>query len=190
MIDKRFHKMRTPAEQLKARYWQWGGYGLLILLTCIVQSTPRLIPELFGAKPLPVIPLTVCIAMFTGPVGGAAAGVAIGFLWDMYALDRLLGYHSLLLLVVGCAVGLLIQLLMRNNLLSAVLLTFGALLSVGLIDWLLLYLLLARQDAVPALIDPILINSLYTLFITPLVYGLTLLISRLVKRFTNTEHPS
>lgn len=69
--------------------------------------TPRLSPEIYGASPLLLVPLTVCIAMYAGPVGGAAAGIAGGFLWDLYS-DRLLGFNALLLLAVGCACGLLV----------------------------------------------------------------------------------
>ena len=119
--DEKLHG-KNPVPRLAGRYIKWTAYGLLILLFSTPQPTPRLIP------------LTVCIAMYAGPVGGAAAGIAGGFLWDLYS-DRLLGFNALLLLAVGCACGLLVRLLLRNNLLSALLLVGGALLFQGLADW-------------------------------------------------------
>lgn len=80
------------------------------------------------------------------PVGGAAAGVAAGLLWDMYS-TRLLGFNALLLLVIGCACGLLVRLLIRNNLLSAMLLTAAALVIQGVADWLGNYVILVIPDA-------------------------------------------
>lgn len=97
---------RNPMHRLGSRYIKWTAYGLWLLLVCVLQNTPRLIPPVFGARPLLVVPLVVCIAMYTGPVGGAAAGVAAGLLWDMYS-TRLLGFNALLLLIIGCACGLL-----------------------------------------------------------------------------------
>ena len=129
--DEKLHG-KNPVPRLAGRYIKWTAYGLLILLFSILQSTPRLIPEICGASPLLLVPLTVCIAMYAGPVGGAAAGIAGGFLWDLYS-DRLLGFNALLLLAVGCACGLLVRLLLRNNLLSALLLVGGALLLTGVI---------------------------------------------------------
>lgn len=125
---------KEPMRKLSDRYLQWTAYGLLILLTILVQATPKLLPAVFGARPLLIVPLVVCIAMFVGPIGGASAGIAGGILWDLYA-DRLLGFNALLLLFIGCACGLLVRLLMRNNLLTAMLLSAAALLFQGFMDW-------------------------------------------------------
>ena len=80
-------------------------YGGLILLFFLWQAAPHGFPTVFGARPMLLLPLVVAIAMFEGPGGGAAAGVAAGLLWDLYAF-RLFGFHALLLLVLGAAVGL------------------------------------------------------------------------------------
>ena len=52
---------------------------------------------------------------------GAAFGVGGGLLWALYA-DRLFGLDALLLLVIGCMCGLLVQVFLRNNWLTALLL--------------------------------------------------------------------
>ena len=119
--------------------------------------------------------------MFTGPVGGAAAGIACGILWDLYAA-RLLGFNALLLLVTGCLCGLLITLLMRNNLLTALLLSAAALLFVGLMNWLCYTLLLQEPEPVFILLRRILPSLGYTLVLAPLLYGATFLTARILKR--------
>ncbi len=170
-----------PKRPVQKRYLPWVTYGLLILLLLIAQNTPRMIPALWGARPLLAVPVTLYIAMYAGPVSGAAAGVAAGLLWDVYA-TRLFGFNALILLVLGVAAGLLVRLLIRNNLLSALLLTIGGLLVQGLCDWLFNYVLPMRADAVFWLLHGILPNLAYTLAVSPIVYGLVRLAAYFLKK--------
>lgn len=172
---------KPPMRKLSDRYLQWTAYGLLILMAILVQATPKLLPAIFGARPLLIVPLVVCIAMFVGPIGGASAGIAGGILWDLYA-DRLLGFNALLLLVIGCACGLLIRLLMRNNLLTAMLLSAAALLFQGLMDWFFNCLLLAEAEPLFILVRNILPNLAYSLVLAPALYGLTYLTAKILKK--------
>ena len=173
-------KEKDPMRRLGTRYLKWTAYGLLILLACIVQAAPRMIPSIAGARPLLIIPMVVCIAMFVGPVGGGAAGVAGGLLWDMFA-DRLLGFNALLLLCIGCAAGLLVRLLIRNNLLSALLLCAAALLLQGMADWFFTYVLMAEREPLFVLIHQILPNMLYSLVVSAPLYGIALLTARILR---------
>ena len=136
---------KNPLHRLSGRYLKWTAYGLLILGAGLLQMAPRVFPAVFGARPLLLIPIVVSIAMFEGPVGGAAAGIAGGLLWDLYA-DRLFGFSALFLMAICCACGLLVRLLIRNNLLSAMLLFSGALLTQGLMDWFFNYVLWMKED--------------------------------------------
>lgn len=119
--------------------------------------------------------------MFTGPIGGAAAGIAGGLLWDLYS-DRLLGFNAIVLLIICCACGLLVRLLIRNNLLSALLLAAGALLFQGLMDWFFNYVLLRGSEPWYMLLHLTLPNALYTLILSPLLYGLTRLIAHILRK--------
>ena len=114
-------------------------------------------------------------------LGGAAAGIACGILWDLYGA-RLLGFNALLLLVTGCLCGLLITLLMRNNLLTALLLSAAALLFVGLMNWLCYTVLLAEPEPGFILVRRILPSLAYSFVLTPLLYGGTFLTARILKR--------
>lgn len=178
--DEKLHG-KNPVPRLTGRYIKWTAYGLVILLFSILQSTPRLIPKVCGASPLLLVPLTVCIAMYVGPIGGAAAGIASGLLWDLYS-DRLLGFNALLLLLLGCACGLLVRLLLRNNLLSALLLVGGALLFQGLADWFFNILLLGRDSPLYVLLYMTLPDLLYSLVLSPLIYALITGMARLLRR--------
>ena len=136
---------------------------------------------MFGARPLLLIPIVVSIAMFEGPVGGAAAGIAGGLRWDLYA-DRLFGFSALFLMAICCACGLLVRLLIRNNLLSAMLLFSGALLTQGLMDWFFNYVLWMKEDPLYMLGRMLLPDMAYTLVVSPLLYGLPLLIAKTLRK--------
>ncbi len=170
----------NPLSSVREKYVRWTGYGLLLLVAFLFQSAPHSL-EIAGIKPLLLVPLTVAIGLFTGPMGGGAAGAVAGFLWDIYA-DCLPGFHGLFLLCIGCICGLLVVLLMRNNLLTATLLCAGTLVLQVLYDWGLTYCILGRDHPLQLLGDVYLPTALYTLLVSPLLYVLTLLMTRFLQK--------
>lgn len=172
--DKRAYQ---PIQRLSSRYLKWTAYGVVILLSTILQSLPRLFPSVGGSHPILVIPVVVCIAMFEGPIGGAAAGIAGGILWDLFS-DRLLGFNALLLLFICCACGLMAQLLIRNNLLSSLLMTAAALFSQGILDWFFNVVLLSESEPVYILLHLTLPNMLYSFVLTPIIYFIVYAMAR------------
>ena len=158
-------------------YLRWVAYGLILLFVSLLQAAPRLFPAFFGAHPVPLVPFVVCIAMFEGPMVGAAFGVGGGLLWALYA-DRLFGFDALLLLAIGCMCGLLVQVFLRNNWLTSLLLNGAVLLLYVLVDWLLRYVLFRNAEAVYALLHILLPNALYTFMLSPLVYVLIYRVAR------------
>ena len=158
-------------------YLRWVAYGLILLFVSLLQAAPRLFPAFFGAHPVPLVPFVVCIAMFEGPMVGAAFGVGGGLLWALYA-DRLFGFDALLLLAIGCMCGLLVQVFLRKNWLTSLLLNGAVLLLYVLVDWLLRYVLFRNAEAVYALLHILLPNALYTFILSPLVYVLIYRVAR------------
>lgn len=171
---------KNPLAAVSEKYRRIALYGALILVAFLLQSAPRAL-EIGGTKPLLLLPLTVCIGLFTGPIGGGAAGAIAGFLWDVYA-DRLPGFHALLLLVIGCVCGLLVVLLMRNNLLTAVLLCAGSLVLQIVYDWGLRYCLFGGDHPFAALWGTYLPTAAYTLAVSPIFYLLVFWSTRLLRR--------
>ena len=43
-------------------FFRYFSYSLLVILLYILQATPNLMPELFGSKPLLLLPLALAIA--------------------------------------------------------------------------------------------------------------------------------
>lgn len=158
-------------------YLRWFAYALILLLVSVLQNAPHVFPVIGGAHPVPLIPTVVCIAMFEGPLTGGAVGVGAGLLWAMYT-DRLFGFDAILLLIIGCACGLLVQVLIRNNWISALLLNAAVLLAYTLVDWLVRFVLFADEGAFVALYSILLPNTLYTFVLSPVMYQLLYLVAK------------
>lgn len=158
-------------------YLRWFAYGLILLLVSLLQAAPRLFPAFNGAHPYPLISAVVCIAMFEGPFVGAAVGVGGGLLWALYA-DRLFGFDALLLLIIGCVCGLLVQVLIRNNWIAALMLNAAVVLLYALLIWLVEYVLFTRAESFYALWHILLPNALYTFMLCPVIYYLAYRVAR------------
>ena len=165
---------------IQARYLSWTAWGLLILLFSLLQAMPHAF-EIGGARPLFLVPLVVGIALFNGPIGGAAAGLAAGLLWDLYA-THIYVFNGLVMMIIGCVAGLLIWLLLRNTWLTAWLLSAAAVLAQVLADWLFCYLIAGRDGPGWVLFHLYLPNALYTALLSPLFYFLTRSVIRTLRR--------
>lgn len=159
----------------------WIVYCACAVFTVLMQMAPRFFPVVYEARPTPLILLVVCVALFEGPRVGAVIGAVAGLLWDLYTF-RVFGFHAMLLMLIGVAVGLLVQLILRTNFLSGMLLCVSAVAVHTLLEWLLCYLLFLDPEAVTVLLRVYLPNALYTVVLSPVVYGITLLLARLLRR--------
>lgn len=159
----------------------WVVYGLLTLLVLLFQNAPRFFPTVWHARPIPLVLLVVCIALFEGVRLGAGIGLLAGLMWDVYSF-RLFGYDALILLLIGVTVGLLVQWLLRANFLSALLLCTAAVLTYTLTEWLFCHVIFQKQEIWTLLLEAYLPNALYTLVLAPLMIWLVLQIARYLRR--------
>ena len=107
-------------------------FALVILITHVLQNSSGLVPTVFGARAFLIIPLVVCIAMFERELAGALLGLFAGALWDGVSGTGD-GYYALFFMAVGAICGFLINVLMRNHLLTAIILcAFSALAFSGM----------------------------------------------------------
>lgn len=166
-------------------YVSWLVYGLLALLILVMQTAPRLFPAVVFARPVPLVPFVVCVALFEGARIGAGIGLIAGLLWDVYSF-RLFGFDALLLMAIGLAVGLLVQWLLRANFLSALLLSAGAILLQAVLEWLFCHVLFQKEELLTWLVKVYLPNAAYTMVLVPLIYWLALAVARFLRRRANS----
>lgn len=175
---------QTTGDRLRraeGRSLQYAAFGFFLLFCFLLQMTPGALPRIAGGLPLLLIPGVVCVGMFTDPVTGGLCGALAGFAWDMFSA-RPTGLCALYLLAAGCICGLLVQLLMRNNWLTALLLCGGAAFLQGLLDWLLTCVLWRLPDSGQVLLRQYLPNFCYTLAVSLPLYYLTLAIAKRLKK--------
>ena len=159
----------------------WIVYGLCAFFTMLMQMAPRFFPVILEARPTPLILLVIGVALFEGPRIGGIIGAIAGLLWDLYTF-RVFGLHAMLLMIIGVTVGLLVQLVLRTNFLSGMLLCVCGVLTHTLLEWLLCYVLFLHDESVTVLWNVYLPNAVYTIVLSPFVYGITLLLARLLRR--------
>lgn len=108
-------------------------FFFLILFSGILQISD-LLPEFFGFRFLPLLPLTVTIGMFERETYGLSFGLLAGILWDINCAEGD-GVYALLFALAGFVSGLLMTYLMMNNLLTAGILTGFWGIVYALVSW-------------------------------------------------------
>ncbi len=98
-----------------------GSLALILLVLSVIQNTDGFFPQIFGVRALLLIPAVVCIAMFERDMAGMFFGLFAGALWDMHASGA--SFNALYLFVVGFICGTLINTIMRNNIVTALILS-------------------------------------------------------------------
>lgn len=144
------------------------AYILELLVLFTLQETPGLLPAIYGARPVLLLPAVVTIAMLQRERSAMAFGVAGGLLCD-FGLSGLLGFHALVMGVVCFFISILVQTVMQVNLLTAVLTGVWAIGLMVFLQWLFLYYF-AYSHPVYALTHHYLPKYLYTLLFVPLAY--------------------
>ena len=83
---------------MERRYkiFRFAAYSLEFLLLFIIESTPFLLPELFGSKPMLLIPAAVTVALLEDELPAMFFGLAAGLITDL-AIGQSPGFFALAL---------------------------------------------------------------------------------------------
>ena len=108
----------------KPKYIKWVIFGALLVASVLLQNSVGGLLEFLGARVFLCIPFLVAIAMFEREVPAAIFGAFAGALWDVSSgVD---GFNTIVLMVLCAVSSLLISHLMRNNLITALVLGAGS----------------------------------------------------------------
>lgn len=164
-------------KQQKILWARRGIFVLLILLAHLVQNTPGWFPAFFGIRAYFLLTFTVCLGLFEREIAGAMFGLFAGVLWDTVSpLGD--GYHAFLFLLVGAACGILINTVMRNNLITALLLNTGAHLLYAVLYTVLFTVAQGIDGAGWLFLRYFLPSALLSVLFTPIVYLLVRFVMR------------
>lgn len=144
------------------------AYILEILVLFTLQETPGLMPELFGARPVLVLPAVLTAAFFVGEKAALAFGVLGGLLCD-FGFSGTLGFHALVFGALCFFLSVLVQVYLQANLVTALLAGFCGIGVTVLLQWLFFYYFSFSQPGY-VFTHHHLPKLFYTLLFIPLCY--------------------
>ena len=121
--------------------FRYIAFGFEILLLWVLQSTPKLLPELPGSKPFLLLAAALSFAACSKPVPAVVLGAVCGVLSDISA-NGAIGYFSVAFTLVCYASAVLLNTYLNRNAMTSAVLALGSVIAV-----LLLYFLLFRVFA-------------------------------------------
>lgn len=160
---------------------RYFAYGFEILLLYIMQGTPNFLPEIFGARPILLLPAAFCIAAFEKQIPALFYGLACGVLCDLSATG-VIGFFSFGLALFSFLEAALFERYMVRNFLNAVLLSV-----LGCIGLLCLYFLIfvLPQDFAGGFsyfLRHYVSKILYTFVFTAPLYGLNAFFGKVMRK--------
>ena len=143
-------------------------FALFIVFTAVFQSTKGMVLE-NRVSAMVFIPLTVCIAMHEKSVPALLFGIFSGILWDGMSIT-VDGYFTMVLGAASFFVSLISLFFMRNNIVSALILSFGATLFSNTWYWLNFVLMKGYDGALYIYLRYYLPAVLTTMIFVPVYY--------------------
>ena len=129
----------------KRIFFRYLAFALEIILLWVLQSTPKLLPELLGAKPFLLLSAALAFAVSEDVVPSVILGAVCGALADISA-DGTVGYFSVAFTLVCFAEASILGTYLNKNILTASVFSLGAsVVVIGL--YFLLFRVFAGYDA-------------------------------------------
>ena len=153
----------------KYKYIRWFAYVIEILVFFAIQQTPGLMPEVFGARPVLLIPVLISIALFEDEITGLWFGVFIGLLMD-FGISNVLGFNCILMAVFGYVLGLMSVNFIKVNILTSMISVIAVSIIVYLNHFVFGYLLHMYGENSYILLNNYLPRFGYTVLISPIFY--------------------
>lgn len=150
-------------------YIRRAVYAVLIMLAAMLQNTQGLFPEIFGVRAMLLIPAVVCIGMHERDIAGLFFGLFAGVLWDAFSAGPP-NFSAIMLTAAGYFCGLLISTVMRNNIMTALLLCISCIFIYNTAYWFFAYVIKGYDEAFVVYLRFYLPSVLYTVIFMPVFY--------------------
>ena len=155
----------------KSMYIRRALLALLVVATALFQNTKGALPEFHGVRAMPLAVLVAVIALFERSFAGFAFGFLSGVLWDFSLADGD-GFFAVLLCLIGFICGAASSFFLRNNIFSALFVSFvSALVTIGSY-WVFFLFLKGYDPSAKLLLSFYLPSCFYTLLFSPIYYYL------------------
>ncbi len=163
------------------RYFRYAVYVLEIVVLYLLEGTPNLLPEFYTAKPLLIISAAVSAAAFEQPLFSMFFGVFCGLVIDAGS-GGVMGLTSIILAVVCFYEAYWHDKYIRNNIYFVLAYSAVACVSIISLKFLVFYIVPGYSDASCAYVSHYLPRIVYSWACTPVVYVLTMLVSKICRK--------
>lgn len=153
----------------KFKWLRYFAYTIEILVFFMVQETPGLMPEVYGARPVLLIPAALAIALFEKERAAMTFGLFSGLLID-FGMGGSLGFHALLLSISCYFLSVLAADLIRTNFLTAMIVAVICTSVILALQWVFFFVLADYTDSIYALSAHYAPRFLYTVVLMPVAY--------------------
>ena len=145
------------------------AYGLEIIIFYILGQTHALVPEIFGAKPLLILPILVMIAIFEGELTAFCFGIFAGVLLDV-SFSWQLGFYTIISPVFGYLIGLASRNSAKSTIVYTIYVSTVTLFSIYSLHFFVHFIIGGYSEKLYAYFYHYLPNFLYTLATCPIFY--------------------
>lgn len=157
--------------QNKTKLKRYTLYVVVLVLAHLFQNSIQIFPEVLGVRPVIIIPLALCIAMYEGEFKGALVGLFAGALWDTVTVTAD-GYNAAFLMIMCAACGMLLRIFWRNNIITFAIINAATLVLYFFTRVLFFYVAQGVDGAEALIIRCYLPMALYSFLLTPLWFVL------------------
>lgn len=157
-------------------------YIPIVFMLLAIQSTILEYLKVCGVKPNLIFIFVISVSLLKGKWEGATVGFLTGLGLDM-ASGGVLGFHSLLFMYIGLAVGMLCKFVFRENYIIMVLVTFIASLVYGWVIFLLRVFPVAGGVTLAyPFLDIILPEAVYNTVVSVFMHALMIKLNRRLEK--------
>ncbi len=153
------------------RVVKYTAYVLEIIIVYVIQSTPGLIPEVFGGKPIMLIPVAITIALFEREVSAVVFGVICGLITDM-GYSGAVGYYGIVLAITCFVVSNLMENYIKTNMLTVMIIATISVPIIVFIQFAFYYIFVGYTDIWGFFVRHYVSRIIYTWVFTPVFYGI------------------
>ncbi|MGN0519061.1 MAG: hypothetical protein ACI4II_10105 [Acutalibacteraceae bacterium] len=157
---------------------KWIVYMAEIIIFCVIQGTPGLVPTIHGQKPILLIPVAITIALFCNERSGMVFAMICGLMLDT-ASSNILGFFAMLLLVFGFLEGYMSVNYIKISLMTAMIWVTLAVPIILYLHYFFFYKVSHYGANDDYFFTHYLPRMIYTWAVTPVFYFLNKLISKI-----------
>lgn len=148
---------------------RYFAYSLELFILYILQETPGLFPEIFGARPVLIVSALVAISIFEPEVASMGFGIAGGLLMD-YGYGGVFGFYAIIMALLCFSISMLFRLVLRESVPTAIITALWSIAVVIFLSWAFNFLLAGYSNPQYALVYKYLPRYVYTMILFPLIF--------------------